>query len=62
MNAVLEVSLWCVTCRGDRVFSALDCGEGHASDCPERCCVDCGAAVLVGLVVEAAPEPCAAVA
>jgi hypothetical protein len=39
---------WCRCCRADRVFEAPPCADGHGVDCPERACVACGEAVLVG--------------
>jgi hypothetical protein len=40
--------LYCSTCGDDRLFEQPPCPDGHGPDCPERFCVDCGAAVLVG--------------
>jgi hypothetical protein len=47
---------WCTTCRADVAFERPDCLDGHDGDCPELVCVECGDAVLVG-VVPADPAP-----
>lgn len=41
--------LYCSTCGDERVFEQPPCPDGHGAECPERACVECGAAVLVGL-------------
>ncbi|MFD0688777.1 hypothetical protein [Actinomadura fibrosa] len=43
------------------MFEQPPCPDGHGEECPERVCVDCGAAVLVGsppggLVQESSPS------
>ena len=44
---------YCPECREERTFETPPCPDGHA-DCPERVCVACGFAVLVGwLAVDA---------
>ncbi|WP_165975872.1 hypothetical protein [Actinomadura rubrisoli] len=30
------------------MFEQPPCPDGHGEECPERACVDCGSAVLVG--------------
>ncbi|WP_064743435.1 hypothetical protein [Actinomadura rifamycini] len=37
------------------MFEQPPCPDGHGPDCPERACVDCGTAVLVG--PDPAPDP-----
>lgn len=37
----------CGSCRDERPFESPPCQDGHGGDCPERVCVDCGAALLV---------------
>ena len=45
---------YCPECREERTFETPPCPDGHA-ECPERVCVVCGFAVLVGwLAVDAA--------
>jgi hypothetical protein len=39
--------LHCSTCGDERVFEQPPCSDGHGAECPERVCVECGAAVLV---------------
>jgi hypothetical protein len=46
------VYLWCAACVADSEFVAVDCADGHGDDCPERICIECGAAVLLDLHVE----------
>ncbi|HEU4490120.1 MAG TPA: hypothetical protein VFR74_04545 [Jiangellales bacterium] len=55
------VVLWCSRCGGERSFEAVPCTEGHL-DCPDRACVGCGAAVLLGGDAASAEVPVAAVA
>ncbi|MCP2336022.1 hypothetical protein [Actinomadura rupiterrae] len=40
--------MYCSTCGDERRFERTPCLDGHGPDCPERACVECGAAVLVG--------------
>ncbi len=50
--------LYCFTCGDEREFELPPCEDGHGEECPERACVDCGSAVLVGLPPgAAAPAP-----
>jgi hypothetical protein len=42
---------WCPSCRAERVFEMPPCPDEHGGDCPERACVDCGEAVLIGLTL-----------
>ena len=46
---------WCGDCRDDRVFEVQPCEDGHGDDCLDLACVDCGSAVVVGLLVTEAP-------
>ncbi|TYK45977.1 hypothetical protein [Actinomadura decatromicini] len=44
------------------MFEQPPCPDGHGEECPERACVECGSAVLVGSVVTApvtGPPPAA---
>lgn len=50
--------LWlldCPDCGGERWFEAPACADGHGAACPERACVECGAAALIGGFAVAAP-------
>ncbi|WP_169806820.1 hypothetical protein [Actinomadura macra] len=38
------------------MFEQPPCPDGHGGECPERACVECGTAVLVGLL-PAVPVP-----
>jgi hypothetical protein len=40
--------VYCSTCGDERTFERPPCPDGHGAECPERACVDCGSAVLVG--------------
>ncbi|RFS82796.1 hypothetical protein D0T12_25545 [Actinomadura spongiicola] len=40
--------MYCSTCGDEREFEQPPCPDGHGEECPERACVECGAAVLVG--------------
>lgn len=42
------VRMFCPECVDERPFERPECLDGHGADCPERACVDCGAAVMVG--------------
>ena len=46
---------WCGDCRDDRVFEVPPCEDGHGADCLDLACVDCGSAVVVGIMVLEAP-------
>ena len=46
---------WCGDCRDDRVFEVPPCEDGHGDDCLDLACVDCGSAVVVGIMVLEAP-------
>jgi hypothetical protein len=39
---------WCPCCRAERLFEIPLCLDGHDLDCPDRACVDCGTAIVVG--------------
>ena len=47
---------WCGDCRDDRVFEVPPCEDGHGADCLDLACVDCGSAVVVGVLISHAPE------
>ncbi|RFU37036.1 hypothetical protein DZF91_34935 [Actinomadura logoneensis] len=40
--------MYCSTCGDERRFERTPCLDGHGADCPDRVCVECGAAVFVG--------------
>lgn len=39
----------CSSCGEQREFEVLACADGHGGDCPELACIDCGAAIVVGI-------------
>jgi hypothetical protein len=39
----------CITCGKERPFQQPPCLDRHGPDCPERACVQCGEALLVGI-------------
>jgi hypothetical protein len=44
----------CPACGDDRAFVQPPCADGHTEDgglCPEWACVDCGSALVAGVVV-----------
>ena len=41
--------LYCDACRRITLFETPPCRDGHGPDCPELACVECGAALLVGV-------------
>jgi hypothetical protein len=45
-----QVLLYCAECGQERAFEEPPCVDGHGDDCPERACVECGFAVLVGII------------
>jgi hypothetical protein len=49
----LDIVRWCSTCADYAFLERPDC-DAHGSDCPERVCVGCGEALLVGFDL---PEP-----
>jgi hypothetical protein len=49
-----ELYLSCPECKRSRAFERPPCTDGHGADCPERVCVRCGAAVLLGPSVSGA--------
>lgn len=53
---MIEVERYCACCGEVCGFEHVSCQDGHGAECPEFCCVECGAAVLVGILAEA-PAP-----
>jgi hypothetical protein len=48
------VRMFCPQCADERPFERPECLDGHGTDCPERACVECGAAVLLGPLTQPA--------
>jgi hypothetical protein len=42
------IDSFCLSCASVTAFEQPPCPDEHGSECPERLCVLCGAAVLVG--------------
>lgn len=42
---------WCADCAGERPFEVPPCEDGHGVDCIDLACTDCGAAIVVGVLV-----------
>lgn len=47
----------CPDCASDAGFDRPECVDGHGSECPERACRACGAALLIGPAVSSGPVP-----
>lgn len=43
---------WCPECADERPFEMPPCEDGHGADCLDLGCVDCGFALVVGLLVD----------
>jgi hypothetical protein len=44
------INSFCLSCASITPFEQPPCPDEHGVDCPERLCVLCGAAVLVGVL------------
>ena len=42
---------WCVPCGDETFFEVPPCEDGHGEDCLDLACVDCGHAVVLGMLV-----------
>ena len=42
---------WCVSCRGEQFFEVPPCEDGHGEDCLDLSCVECGHAIVVGVLL-----------
>jgi len=47
----------CPTCGDEREFETPPCLDDHGEECPELACLECGTALLVGLMPLARPVP-----
>ena len=43
---------WCPECADERPFEMPPCEDGHGADCLDLACLDCGFAVVVGVMVD----------
>ena len=46
---------WCPECADERAFETPPCEDGHGLDCLDLSCLDCGFALVVGVLVDDAP-------
>jgi len=44
--------MWCAACQDETAFELPPCEDGHGVDCLDRACVECGFAVVVGVLVD----------
>ena len=42
---------WCAPCEGEQVFEVPPCEDGHGQDCLDLACVECGHAIVVGVLL-----------
>jgi hypothetical protein len=42
---------WCPECADERPFEMPPCEDGHGADCLDLACLDCGFAIVVGVLV-----------
>ncbi len=42
---------WCGGCQDETLFEVPPCQDGHGEDCLDLACLDCGAAVVVGVLL-----------
>ena len=42
---------WCAQCSDERPFEVPPCEDGHGLDCLDLACVDCGHAIVVGVLL-----------
>ena len=42
---------WCSPCEGEQVFHMPPCEDTHGADCPDLACVECGHAIVLGVLV-----------
>jgi hypothetical protein len=46
---------WCAGCEADTPFEAPPCDDGHGLDCLDLACVECGLALVAGVLLETTP-------
>lgn len=49
--AVSEILRWCGPCADRTFFEVPPCEDGHGEECLDLACVECGSAVVLGLLV-----------
>lgn len=50
IDMTTERFLHCPDCAADRLFTPVECLDGHGAECPELVCTSCDAAVLLAPV------------
>ena len=43
---------WCPECADERPFEVPPCEDGHGPDCLDLACLDCGFAIVIGVLVD----------
>jgi len=52
MSSTVSVAVrWCTPCASEQLFEVPPCDDGHGEDCLDLACVECGHAVVVGVLV-----------
>ena len=46
------MSSWCPECSDERDFETPPCEDGHGADCLDLACVECGFAIVVGVLLD----------
>lgn len=46
---------WCAGCETDTPFEAPPCEDGHGLECLDLACVECGLALVAGVLLETTP-------
>ncbi len=46
-----SVVRWCAGCADDRLFEMPPCEDDHGFDCLDLACVECGHAIVVGVLI-----------
>lgn len=42
---------WCADCSAETFFEQPPCQDGHGEDCLDLACVECGAALVIGVLI-----------
>lgn len=50
VSMVLVGLRWCAGCADERLFEVPPCEDGHGLDCLDLACVECGHAIVVGIL------------
>ena len=44
---------WCAECAAETLFELPPCQDGHGDECLDLACVECGAALVLGVLLAA---------